>query len=258
MEILVCIKQVPDDSVEIFLDENTRKPDLEKVTPVVNAFDTYALEMAVRLKEAAGGEVTVLSAGDETVKNSLKNCMAVGADKAYLCKMDNYNETDTFSIAQSLKNSKEEIEKQTGKNFDIIFCGKESTDFASAQVGPVLAEMLEIPVITGIVDIENKDGVIETRQETEEGYHVISCEGTCLVTVNKPKYDPRYPTIKSKMAARKKAIDELDTGVTDATVLHTEKIYAPAKRTGGVKIKAESPEEAVAQAMDLMKKAKVF
>ena len=172
MEILVCIKQVPDDSVEIFLDENTQKPDLAKVTPVVNAFDTYALEMAVRLKEAVGGEVTVLSVGDDSVKNSLKNCMAVGADHAYLCKLDDYNETDTFTIAQSLKESKEEIEKQTGKTFDIIFCGKESTDFASAQVGPVLAEMMDIPVITGIVDIEEKDGGVETRQETEEGYPV--------------------------------------------------------------------------------------
>ncbi|HIZ06348.1 MAG TPA: electron transfer flavoprotein subunit beta/FixA family protein [Candidatus Eubacterium avistercoris] len=258
MEILVCIKQVPDDSVEIFLNENTQKPDLEKVTPVVNAFDTYALEMAVRLKEAAGGEVTVLSVGDDSVKNSLKNCMAVGADHAYLCKLDDYNETDTFTIAQSLKESKEEIEKQTGKTFDIIFCGKESTDFASAQVGPVLAEMMDIPVITGIVDIEEKDGGVETRQETEEGYHVISCQGLCLVTVNKPKYDPRYPTIKSKMAARKKAIDELDTAKAGVTVLHTEKVYTPAKRSAGVKIQAESAEEAVAQAMDLMKKAKVF
>lgn len=258
MEILVCIKQVPDDSVEISLNESTQKPDLEKVTSVVNAFDTYALEMAVRLKEAAGGEVTVLSVGDDSVKNSLKNCMAVGADKAYLCKLEDYNNTDTFTIAQSLKRSKEEIEKQSGKTFDIIFCGKESTDFGSAQVGPVLAEMMEIPVITGIVDIENKDGVIETRQETEEGYHVISCNGACLVTVNKPKYDPRYPTIKSKMAARKKAIDELDMAKEGVTVLHTEKIYAPAKRSAGEKIKAESPEEAVAKAMDLMKKAKVF
>ena len=79
MEILVCIKQVPDDSVEISLDEATGKPALDGVTPVVNAFDTYAEEMAVRLKEAvAESEVTVVSIGDDSVKNSLKNCLAVG------------------------------------------------------------------------------------------------------------------------------------------------------------------------------------
>ena len=87
MEILVCVKQVPDDSVEISLDPKTGAPALDGVTPVVNAFDTYALEMAVRLKEAAGGEVTVLSIGDESVKNSLKNCLAVALTTRTLRQM---------------------------------------------------------------------------------------------------------------------------------------------------------------------------
>ena len=84
MEILVCIKQVPDDSVEISLNSSTGKPNFDGVTPIVNAFDTYALEMAARLKEKVDGEITVVSIGDESVKNSLKNCLAVGADKAYI------------------------------------------------------------------------------------------------------------------------------------------------------------------------------
>lgn len=83
MNILVCIKQVPDDSVEIHLNaEGT--PDLANVTPVVNAFDTYALEMAARLKESSEGEVTVVCVGEDSAKNSLKNCLAVGADHAFL------------------------------------------------------------------------------------------------------------------------------------------------------------------------------
>ena len=102
MEILVCVKQVPDDSVEISLDPKTGAPALDGVTPVVNAFDTYALEMAVRLKEAAGGEVTVLSIGDESVKNSLKNCLAVGADYAYLAANDAYQSADPEIIAKEL------------------------------------------------------------------------------------------------------------------------------------------------------------
>ena len=103
MEILVCVKQVPDDSVEISLDPKTGAPALDGVTPVVNAFDTYALEMAVRLKEAAGGEVTVLSIGDESVKNSLKNCLAVGADYAYLAANDAYQSADPEIIAKELR-----------------------------------------------------------------------------------------------------------------------------------------------------------
>ena len=110
MEILVCIKQVPDDSVEISLDEATGKPALDGVTPVVNAFDTYAEEMAVRLKEAvAESEVTVVSIGDDSVKNSLKNCLAVGADHAYLVKCDEVRQLRKFSQKQkqTLKLQKE-------------------------------------------------------------------------------------------------------------------------------------------------------
>ena len=94
MNILVCIKQVPDDSVEIHLNaEGT--PDLANVTPVVNAFDTYALEMAARLKESSEGEVTVVCVGEDSAKNSLKNCLAVGADHAFLVSDDAFKGSDT-------------------------------------------------------------------------------------------------------------------------------------------------------------------
>ncbi len=203
MEILVCVKQVPDDSVEISLDPKTGAPALDGVTPVVNAFDTYALEMAVRLKEAAGGEVTVLSIGDESVKNSLKNCLAVGADYAYLAANDAYQSADPEIIAKELKAAKEAIEEKTGKKFDIVFCGKETTDY-------------------------------------------------------KPEYDPRYPTIKSKMAARKKPIEELAAEEAGAAQVEVLRVYAPAKRDAGVKIKAEDPAEAVSQALAMMSEAKAI
>jgi len=175
MEILVCVKQVPDDSVEIALDPKTGAPALDGVTPVVNAFDTYALEMAVRLKEAAGGEVTVLSIGDESVKNSLKNCLAVGADYAYLAADDAYQNADPEVIAKELQ-----------------------------------------------------------------------------------EYDPRYPTIKSKMAARKKPIEELAAAEKAEAQVTVLKVYEPAKRAAGTKIKVEDPEEAVHQALAMMDEAKAL
>ena len=208
MEILVCVKQVPDDSVEIALDPKTGAPALDGVTPVVNAFDTYALEMAVRLKEAAGGEVTVLSIGDESVKNSLKNCLAVGADYAYLAADDAYQNADPRS-SQKNRAAKSRDREKTGKKFDIVFCGKETTDFASGQVGTILAKELSAPVTADIVDITAGEGKVTAKQETEEGYCMIESGLPCVVAVNKPEYDPRYPTIKSKMAARKKPIEEL-------------------------------------------------
>ena len=113
--------------------------------------------MAARLKESAGGEITVLSAGDDSVKNSLKNCLAVGADYAYLAKDDNYQNRDPQSIAGILKAAKSEIEAKTGKKFDVIFCGKEATDFTSGQAGIMLAAELGVPVVADAVDISTED-----------------------------------------------------------------------------------------------------
>lgn len=258
MEILVCIKQVPDDSVEISLNTETGTPELDGITPVVNAFDTYALEMAARLKEGAGGEITVLSAGDDSVKNSLKNCLAVGADYAYLAKDDNYQNRDPQSIAGILKAAKSEIEAKTGKKFDVIFCGKEATDFTSGQAGIMLAAELGVPVVADAVDISTEDEKAVVKQETEEGYCMIESPLPCLVTVNKPAYEPRYPTIKSKMAARKKPIEELTAGEPAEAQVTLIKLHAPAKRAAGVKIKAEDAETAAAQALKIMEDAKII
>lgn len=121
MEMLVCIKQVPDDSVEISLDPAAKEPALEGITPVVNAFDTYALEMAARLKETLGGEITVVSIGNEGVKNSLKNCLAVGADGAYLVKHENAESLDPLSITRILRKAAHDIEENLGKKNLILF-----------------------------------------------------------------------------------------------------------------------------------------
>lgn len=259
MEILVCIKQVPDDSVEISLDEATGKPALDGVTPVVNAFDTYAEEMAVRLKEAvAESEVTVVSIGDDSVKNSLKNCLAVGADHAYLVKCDEAENLDGAAVAKVLAKAKADIEAAEGKTFDLIFCGKESTDYAASQTGLLLAAELNVPAVANVVAVETADGTAKIRQETETGYNEVEASMPCVVTIQKPNYDPRYPTIKSKMAARKKPIGELETGEIPESSMEVVKVYAPAKRQAGVKIKAESPEESVAQAMKLIADAKVL
>lgn len=258
MEILVCIKQVPDDSVEIHLNPATGTPALENVTPVVNAFDTYALEMAVRLKEAVGGTVTVVSIGDDSVKNSLKNCLAVGADEAYLVKNESAQTLDATGIANCLAKAKAAIEAAKDKPFDIVFTGKESTDYASSQTGLLLADVLSVPSAANVVAVEAADGMAKIKQETDEGYHAIEVKLPCVVTIQKPNYDPRYPTIKSKMAARKKPITELETEAPAESKIEVIKVYEPAKRAAGVKIKAETVEDAVSQAIALMSAAKVF
>lgn len=258
MEILVCIKQVPDDSVEISLNSSSGKPNLEGVTEIVNAFDTYALEMAARLKEKVGGEITVVSIGNDSVKNSLKNCLAVGADKAFLVKEEDAENLDPAGTAEYLVKAKEDIEKILDKKFDVLFFGKEATDYASSQVGILFAEELNLPAVTNVVDIEIEGEKAKIKQETEDGYNLIEAVLPCVVTVQKPNYEPRYPTIKTKMAARKKTIGELQAAEKPKTSMEVIKIFEPAKRQAGVKIKTETAEEAVAQAIKMMTDAKVF
>ena len=146
MEILVCMKQVPDDSVEIHLGADG-KPDLSQADPQGNAFDTYALELAVRYIEEHGGNVTVASVGSEDNKTCLKNSLAVGAVKAYLIPgAAAAEDTDAYVTAKLLADAIPKIEEANGAKFDMVFCGRESTDYIGSEVGEILAELLGMPV----------------------------------------------------------------------------------------------------------------
>ena len=255
MELLVCIKQVPDDSVTVTLDPATGGPQLKDITPVVNAFDTYALEMATRFKEANGGSVTVVTIGDEAAPTpSLRSCLSVGAEHAYVV---------TEPAAVSALGKSYLLGKAAGKlaegPFDVIFCGCESTDTADGQAGVQLAEQLGLPVITNVLELEPKDGGISAKQETEEGYRVVEAPCPCVVTVTKPAYEPRYPSIKSKMAARKMPIGTLsaaDAGAEEARVAAAPAkrvvLSAPPQRQSGVKIQEKEGAESVRRAMEML------
>lgn len=258
MEILVCIKEVPDDSVQIKFNAETEKADLKGVTPVVNAFDTYSLEMAARLKEEVEGTITVVSIGNEDVKNSLKNCLAVGADEAFIVKEENVEEYDSAKIAKKLAEAAKKIEEIRGKKFDMIFCGKETTDHATSQVPTMLADEMEMGIVTNVIEVVKEDETITAKQELDGGVRVYEGKLPMIVSVNKPNYDPRYPTIRSKMAARKKPIDEVAVDFDEDNKIKVVKVYEPAKREAGVKINEEAVEDTVAKAMAVMTEAKIF
>ena len=259
MNILVCVKQVFDDTIEIGYDEQAGKYTPDSIESVENAFDTYALEMAVRLKEQLGeGEITVLTIGPDSAKNALKNCLAVGADKAAIIVNDDYQNSDTFSIANALSQGIKKLEDSNSSKFDIIFCGKETTDYISGQVGIMLANILNVGVITDLVDIEYTDNTVVGKHETETGYEKIQANPQCVVTVSKPLYDPRYATVKNKMAARKKEISEVEGISVETGKISINKTYSRPKRQAGVKIAGKSAEEATLEAVSLMSDAKVI
>lgn len=263
MEILVCIKQVPDDAVAVHLKPGTQEVELEGVTPVVNAFDTYALEMAARLKEAVGGTITVITVGDEETKASIKNCLAVGADHGFVLHDSSFAGTDTLGRSQILAAAVRYLEKDSGKPFDLVFCGREATDHVNGQVGSQLAEALGTGVITDLVDVEKTDTGVCCKQQTEDGYRRVESPLPCVVTVSKPEYDPRYPTIRSKLAARKMTIpvvtkEQLGDVSVRKPGFHIVQTFEPQKRQAGVKLQEKNVEDTVRKAIGMMADAKLL
>ncbi|HEY8891614.1 MAG TPA: electron transfer flavoprotein subunit beta/FixA family protein [Clostridium sp.] len=261
MNILLCVKQVPDDSIEIHLDNKTKKPNLNGVSLVANAFDTYALELAVRFMEANGGNVSVLTVGADDSLNTLKNCLSVGAKEAFSVKDDLYANLDGIGTANVLVDAIHKIEKDKGEKFDLILCGKESTDEITGQVGAILAEKLETSFVSSAIEIDLKDGVMEVHQETEEGYNIVSLESPAVVTVSKPNYDPRYPSIRTKMASRKAVIPTYcaaEIGEVKQAKVRIIEYVEPPKKEAGIKIKEKDATLAVSAAIEQMKKDKTI
>ncbi|EFR32611.1 electron transfer flavoprotein domain protein [Peptoniphilus harei ACS-146-V-Sch2b] len=256
MNILVFIKEVPDDSVAVSVQGD--RAAISDITPVVNAFDTYSLEMAVRLKEAnEESQVVVVSIGNEEVKNSLKNCLAVGADKAYLVKNDDYRKLDAKAITEILMGAKEKLEAELGA-FDVICFGKETTDAEASQVGVYFANKSDLGVVTSVIAMEKDGDKLVTKQEIDGGYRLVETILPSVVTIAKPDYEPRYPTIKSKMAARRQKIDDFEVEATSSPILEEVKDFEPKKREAGVKIQEEEVEDTVAKAISLMLEQKVL
>ena len=253
MEILVCVKQVPDADVEVKLNASGT-PDIEKIAPVMNAFDGYALEMATRYKEANGGTVVVMSIGGDNVKDTMKNCLAVGADEAYIIN-DVIADADAVATSDVIAAAVKKLEEVRGKAFDIICCGKESTDYACGIVSQLVSEKLGYGEVVDVIGFE--PGLV-VKKETEEGYNMVEIGTPCVLGIIKPDYEPRYPTMKSKMAARKKDVPVVETGVSTAAVVKTVKMYEPAKKSAGVKIKEETNEESALKAFGMLVDAKLL
>lgn len=251
MNVLVCVKQVPD-TTEIKIDPVTNTLIRAGVPSIVNPFDGYALEAAARLKDAdPDTKIVVLSMGPEQAKAALKECLAIAADKAYLVSDRAFGGSDTLATSYILSEAIQKVEEVEGK-FDAIFCGKQAIDGDTAQVGPEIAEHLNYPQVTYALEAEASEGALRIKKEVEEGAEVIAIQTPCVVTFTKPAWDPRYPTVKRKMAANRAEIPTLtaaDLSSIDLTQAglkgsptKVKKTFVPQKKTGGVKIKEETNE----------------
>ena len=178
MNILVCVKQVPD-TTEIKIDPVKNTLIRDGVPSILNPFDGYALEAAARIKDKdPGAKIVVVSMGPEQAKNALKECLAIAADKAYLVSGRAFGGSDTLATSYILSNAVGKLEELEGK-FDLIFCGKQAIDGDTAQVGPELAEHLNYPQVTYGLDAEVDGNTVKVKKEVEEGVEALIC-GLCV------------------------------------------------------------------------------
>ena len=256
MDILVCVKQVPDDYAEIRLDPASGKPAVAAVDKVANAFDTYALEMAVRYCEANGGEVTVAAIGPAAADSMMKNLLAVGAKKAYLFSDPVMENGDEAAVAAWLTKVIAKCEAENGKPYGAILCGKESTDEISSQVAARLSELMGVGFVSSVIEIVPQEDKLLAKQETEDGYIQYETSVPAVFSVAKPGYDPRYPSIKSKLAARKAKIPVFSAADAGIEAVEAKAVCVgyqePPKRSAGVKIQEKEAVDSVSKAMEML------
>ena len=243
MNILVCVKQVPD-TTQIKIDPVKHTLIREGVPAILNPFDGYALEAAARIKDKnPDTKIVVVTMGPPQAVAVLKECVAIAADKGYLVTGRTFGGSDTLATSYILSHAIKKIEETEGA-FDAIFCGKQAIDGDTAQVGPEIAEWLGLPQV-------------KVQKEAENGKQIIGIKFPCLVTFTKPSFDPRYPTIKRKLAANRAKFEQLGDDF-DSTMdkahyglagspTHVKKSFTPPVKQGGIKIKEETGAESAAK-----------
>jgi len=202
LNVIVCVKQVPGTN-EVKMNKETNTIIREGIEAIINPFDTYAVEEAVRLKEKTGGKATVLSMGIPSVAELLKETISVGIDEAVLLSDRAFAGSDSLATSYALSMGIRKI-----GNYDLIICGKQAMDGDTAQVGPGLAEKLGIPHTTYVRKIEEiGEDFIRCQRMTEDGYEVIEMPLPAVITVVKEINEPRLPSLKGKMRAKKTEVN---------------------------------------------------
>ncbi len=213
MNIIVCIKQVPD-TTDVKIDPETNTLIRSGVVCIINPFDMYAIEEGIRLKEKFGGKVIVITMGPPQAEEALREAVSLGADEGILISDRSFAGSDTWATSYTLSRAIHKIGE-----YDLIISGKQAIDGDTAQVGPGISAHLDIPQITYVKKIEevniNQTKHMRAERMTEEGYEIIESPLPCVITVVKEINEPRLPSLKGKMRAKKAEIKNWDVNVLD-------------------------------------------
>lgn len=256
MNIVVCIKQVPD-TAEVRINPETNTLIRDGVPTIINPYDMHAVEAGLQIKDMTKGKVTALTMGPPQAESALREVISMGVDDAVLLSDRAFAGSDTWATAYTLSRAIAKI------GAGIIICGKQAIDGDTAQVGPEIAEFLNIPHIAYIRKIEDvKQDSIRVQRLMDEGYDIVESTLPVLLTVIKELNEPRLPSLKGKMAAKKAeikklghaelGIDEKDTGLKGSPT-QVKNIFAPEARTDRRMLHG-TVEEQVSQLIEELKK----
>lgn len=226
MKIVVFVNHVPDTETKVKVSADGKLIDPSGVNFMLNPYDEFAVEEALKTRQQFGGEVVVVSLGGDPNKETLRKSLAMGCDKAVLLKDASIR--DSYAVARSLA----DYAKEYGA--EIIFCGKQSIDYDDSQVGGLIAEMLGIPSVSVVVKLEIKDGIVIAEREIEGGHEIIHTKLPVVITAQKGLNEPRYPSLKGIMDAKRKLIEEKVAGAVESRVEVSEMRKPPAKAAGKI------------------------
>ena len=257
MKIIVCIKQVPDPE-HAKMDAESGTVVRDGVELMVNPFDLYAVEEGLRLKEEIGGEVVAISMGPPQAEKALREVIGMGVDQGVLLTSRDFAGADTWATSYTLAKACEKI-----GDYDVIICGKQAIDGDTAQVGPGIAAQLGIPQITFVRKIDEiSDKKVKAERLVEGGYEVISSPLPILITVVKEINEPRLPTLKGRMNAKKAEIahwgpedikaDEDKIGINGSPTM-VDEIFTPDLSKEGKIFDSEQIEEAAKEIIQKQK-----
>lgn len=257
MKITVCIKQVPDVNAPIQIKDGQLIQDSDR--NILNAYDASAVEAALILQEAHSiDEIEVVLIGPEKAKETIRKALAMGADKGTHVITEEENSYDSFAYATMLASYFKERE------YDYIFCGKQSQDTDSGLTGSMLAEFLDLPYSTNAVSLKMTDGILTVKRQGDAGQEVIEVLSPGLVTCSNDMNDPRIPSLKGIMQSKRKPVDtisvsDLRADLSEESIKTTIKSYEEKpERKAGEKFEGEPDEIARKVARLLDKEANVI
>jgi electron transfer flavoprotein beta subunit len=258
MKTVVCMKYVPDTTIKVKITPDAKGVELSDVSFVVNPYDEFAVEEALKIKEAKGGEVIVVSAGTEAATAGLRTCLAMGADSAVLISDPIFNNADSGLIGKALASVCRELEP------DLILFGKHAIGVDNGQVPSIVAEHLDLPQASVVTKFDVQDKGFVAERDIEGAHEVIEGSLPAVITAQKGLNVPRYASLKGIMAAKKKEIKirSLDSlGLSEEDMkprISLEQITLPPSRPPG-KILTGEVDEVVPQLLKLLhEEAKVI